>query len=176
MNLFQSTHPHRVRLSIGTRFRPLYLFQSTHPHRVRLNVGVGSTNVTSFNPRTHIGCDKLLPLMQAKVFVFQSTHPHRVRLCGNNDRQNRERFQSTHPHRVRPTRRKRNAAHKRFQSTHPHRVRLSNSRLLYIDCRFNPRTHIGCDRVFSKCLNITLQSYNFCGSLQNNTIKTLIFL
>ena len=64
-----------------------------------------------------------------------------------------------------------------FQSTHPHRVRLDGAKIhiVYKIC-FNPRTHIGCDRVFSKCLNITLQSYNFCGSLQNNTIKTLIFL
>lgn len=28
--------------------------------------------------------------------------------------------------------------------------------------RFNPRAHVGRDRVFSKCLNITVQSYEKC--------------
>lgn len=27
---------------------------------------------------------------------------------------------------------------------------------------FNPRTHVGCDRIFSKCLNIILQKYIIC--------------
>ena len=37
------------------------VFQSTHPYRVRLaNRWVDSTYITSFNPRTHTGCDNLM--------------------------------------------------------------------------------------------------------------------
>ena len=107
-----------------------------------------------FNPRTHIGCDLMQDVRPLEADPFQSTHPHRVRLLSNTD----------------------DLGLTKFQSTHPHRVRLLRVLIEYKSKCFNPRTHIGCDRVFSKCLNITLQSYNFCGSLQNNTIKTLIFL
>ena len=36
-----------------------------------------------------------------------------------------------------------------FQSTHPRGVRPSTARRIsYLDCRFNPRTRVGCDPVF----------------------------
>ena len=76
---FQSTHPHGVRqcamtlrhrtyVSIhaptrgGTvyrrRVRNRKRFQSTHPHGVRLNANdVVCRYLSSFNPRTHTGCD-----------------------------------------------------------------------------------------------------------------------
>ena len=78
--MFQSTHPHGVRLSyIHNNFTHLR-FQSTHPHGVRqtfaktcieINIVsihaptrgatfhriMVSTFIRSFNPRTHTGCD-----------------------------------------------------------------------------------------------------------------------
>ena len=59
---------------------PLFrLFQSTHPHGVRLSLKFdGSSVVHSFNPRTHTGCD-LAKLMSDISSEFQSTHPHGVR-------------------------------------------------------------------------------------------------
>lgn len=49
-----------------------------------------------------------------------------------------------------------------FQSTHPRRVRLMVLMLRTVFLSFNPRTHVGCDRIFSKCLNIILQKYIIC--------------
>ena len=56
--MFQSTHPHGVRLfgylSISSE---ILSFQSTHPHgvrRTRLQITLTSSG---FNPRTHTGCD-----------------------------------------------------------------------------------------------------------------------
>ena len=132
--------------SRASSLRSEITFQSTHPHRVRLTKSVHSSKRGSFNPRTHTGCDlklhclitrtikgfnprthtgcdgyykttrsvlsdvsihaptqgattakkNLLPLLS-----FQSTHPHRVRRCGVGKGQRRFLFQSTHPHRVR---------------------------------------------------------------------------
>ena len=79
--MFQSTHPHGVRLSgtdtcsrfAGPSFNPrthtgcdnapawytdgIELFQSTHPHGVRQRHSFALSNVLCFNPRTHTGCD-----------------------------------------------------------------------------------------------------------------------
>ena len=78
--LFQSTHPRRVRHFLGVVPESLAQFQSTHPRRVRRLLGgrqvrvhrvsihaptQGATSSTcgshrsesSFNPRTHAGCD-----------------------------------------------------------------------------------------------------------------------
>ena len=102
-SLFQSTHPHGVRLiaeadkrkselvsihapTWGATFciiqssNSLFLFQSTHPHGVR-----------PANPQ----------FMQAVSAKFQSTHPHGVRLLGVLESLNILLFQSTHPHGVR---------------------------------------------------------------------------
>ena len=58
-HLFQSTHPHRVRPVNFIKSNNAMKFQSTHPHRVR-QVPHGTSNpiLLSFNPRTHIGCDR----------------------------------------------------------------------------------------------------------------------
>ena len=55
---FQSTHPHGVRPT--TRFCIFIAswFQSTHPHGVRHHYGYRKTSCgKGFNPRTHTGCD-----------------------------------------------------------------------------------------------------------------------
>ncbi len=54
---FQSTHPRRVRHLVGATPGKSQMFQSTHPRRVRLRLWVLRLPSTSFNPRTHVGCD-----------------------------------------------------------------------------------------------------------------------
>ena len=142
--LFQSTHPHRVRRQILSASTDEILFQSTHPHRVRRRGRSVWWCMSSFNPRTHIGCDERSLSDSILQSMFQSTHPHRVRHTADASRTNMLAFQSTHPHRVRrpPTASRRakpsfnprthigcdntlisSEIIKRFQSTHPHRVR-----------------------------------------------------
>ena len=148
IGLFQSTHPHGVRLGQNAQASLLSRFQSTHPHGVR-------------------------PPESAKAIIskmFQSTHPHGVRRIPRPHRPYKTRFQSTHPHGVRrdsfggafndiavsihaPTRGATRGrisgihVHYTFQSTHPHGVRHAKSSLS--NCKangFNPRTHTGCDK------------------------------
>ena len=79
--MFQSTHPHGVRLNCAIRYGCHQKFQSTHPHGVRLYLLFSSLIIS----------------------LFQSTHPHGVRqpiLCSKTERLS---FQSTHPHGVRLT-------------------------------------------------------------------------
>ena len=124
--LFQSTHPHGVRLAFLTFDTIPAMFQSTHPHGVRrFRTTMTLCAKWSFNPRTHTGCDAMLggeyfnwhqvsihaPTRGATFYPllgimdgleFQSTHPHGVR---HNTMEQDNRillFQSTHPHGVRP--------------------------------------------------------------------------
>ena len=77
--MFQSTHPRRVRLEQIEAYEAGILFQSTHPRRVRPIVPISNVTLgTCFNPRTHVGCDLFLILKFIKT-EFQSTHPRRVR-------------------------------------------------------------------------------------------------
>ena len=57
------------------------MFQSTHPRRVRPNIIIlQKFQFSSFNPRTHVGCDELVQYIAMSSSLFQSTHPRRVRL------------------------------------------------------------------------------------------------
>ena len=58
VRLFQSTHPHGVRPLLITENGLPIKFQSTHPHGVRLRVVMNNILHRSFNPRTHVGCDR----------------------------------------------------------------------------------------------------------------------
>ena len=58
LRLFQSTHPHGVRPSTGWLGDYENMFQSTHPHGVRLLIQMAQTDSRGFNPRTHMGCDR----------------------------------------------------------------------------------------------------------------------
>ena len=145
-SVFQSTHPHGVRLRVPPA-TALALFVSIHaPTR-------GATSSSSIS---------------SDAYMFQSTHPHGVRRYSKVASFSRNEFQSTHPHGVRrrcisrphrllavsihaPTRGATQVKTYRvsvlhpFQSTHPHGVRQAphkDSLRLY---RFNPRTHTGCD-------------------------------
>ena len=78
-DMFQSTHPHGVRLHNPKLSLSIVRFQSTHPHGVRLL----SASLILINTE------------------FQSTHPHGVRPPPTEHDRGIRRFQSTHPHGVR---------------------------------------------------------------------------
>ena len=147
-SMFQSTHPHGVRLKGAGYTTPYYLFQSTHPHGVR----------HERQTRTSYLC------------LFQSTHPHGVRQDGikqiNPSRVSihaptrgatvcrlilkSNNYVSIHA----PTRGATWFAVERrgdtmgFQSTHPHGVRHPKHTKDDRRFGFNPRTHTGCDYQF----------------------------
>ena len=59
-DMFQSTHPRGVRQPYFSLTGFLDLFQSTHPRGVRLAVVCFTLfPYLCFNPRTHVGCDKI---------------------------------------------------------------------------------------------------------------------
>ena len=127
--LFQSTHPHGVRRGASEAELDALQFQSTHPHGVRPVKGIFTLDWKE---------------------MFQSTHPHGVRPNGNQEITGPVLFQSTHPHGVRPNGNQEITGPVLFQSTHPHGVRLSASLSFRCVCRFNPRTHTGCDENVTK--------------------------
>ena len=55
------------------------LFQSTHPRRVRPKTSLTSVVKFYFNPRTRKGCDAACRKNGDRKQKFQSTHPRRVR-------------------------------------------------------------------------------------------------
>src|SRR3546814_18993609 len=56
------------------------MFQSTHPYRVRrLPVAISIPFYFSFNPRTRTGCDANRSALWKRHLQFQSTNPYRVR-------------------------------------------------------------------------------------------------
>ena len=125
----------------------LGLFQSTHPRGVRHHGFVTQTVTGSFNPRTHVGCDRLWRTQTGMTVCFNPrTHvgcdatpiaPNRVTTG----------FQSTHPRGVRPVTPSDIARLTEFQSTHPRGVRRNRLRSPYPRKSFNPRTHVGCDHI-----------------------------
>ena len=72
--------PARGATRTGWRPRLNGLFQSTHPHGVRLHAFLNWQLLRGFNPRTRTGCDFAANEGDFSVAVFQSTHPHGVRL------------------------------------------------------------------------------------------------
>ena len=78
--MFQSTHPRRVR-----RHQTQYFdIESSFNPRTHVGCDVSLVNnslaISRFNPRTHVGCDDALFGCSANATQFQSTHPRRVRL------------------------------------------------------------------------------------------------
>ena len=145
IQMFQSTHPRRVRLiwdlsicfselvsihapTQGATLHPIHTKAHFYCFNPRTHAGCDlGWNVfwylpICFNPRTHAGCDPLFFLYLCRK-KFQSTHPRRVRqeyifvnISGNM-------FQSTHPRRVRLSNAVCVVISYKFQSTHPRRVR-----------------------------------------------------
>ena len=121
--LFQSTHPRRVRPFSMLTPVTISLFQSTHPRRVRQNRRFLLIAKLSFNPRTHVGCDKSSRLWGSNTIRFQSTHPRRVR-------------------QLKPERRCDTWG---FNPRTHVGCDTSRRRCRQLQDSFNPRTHVGCD-------------------------------
>ena len=101
LQMFQSTHPHGVRLdriqvphavwSFNPRTHTGYdVPGGSHRHFPRVSIHAPTRGTTyiiidlyvflgGFNPRTHTGYDQRLEHIVDKEFEFQSTHPHGVR-------------------------------------------------------------------------------------------------
>ena len=176
-----------------------WLFQSTHPHGVRLDIQQRFFDVmqVSIHAPTWGATQTSQHLIVHKW--FQSTHPHGVRHATGTKLNKSFPFQSTHPHGVRhktcstnrPLRRFNPRTHmgcdistpnnnivdyvsihaptwgatsmfnhykirqEMFQSTHPHGVRLSLHLCRLLPVRFNPRTHMGCDMPSQPLLTVS---------------------
>ena len=135
--LFQSTHPHGVRLNKADFNSGEKPFQSTHPHGVRLNAF----------------CCYL------STFRFQSTHPHGVRQASTSGKSG-YRFVSIHaPTRGATPSLVSSSAIKSVSIHAPTRGATGSPRFyLAIVLSFNPRTHTGCDTVQ---LSVTLFHVSF---------------
>ena len=128
-------------------FHPLRVwFQSTHPRRVRLLLNqIITFTLTSFNPRTHVGCDCRSYLWKCLCSSFNPrTHVGCdflrlvacvLQVCFN---------PRTHVG-CDPSFLISQSSIKEFQSTHPRRVRHPFEIEYPRDPSFNPRTHVGCD-------------------------------
>ena len=149
LNLFQSTHPWRVRQAFKSIVFIIIIFQSTHPWRVRLfysylslvlNIVFQSTHpwrvrlicikmevvsFSNFNPRTREGCDKIVRFFLSASFISIHAPVKGATKKGKEVVDFEVEFQSTHPWRVRQTESAAIHASSRFQSTHPWRVRPS---------------------------------------------------
>ena len=80
--MFQSTHPHGVRLCDDESIYLDFLFQSTHPHGVRRSRGFHACEsplVSIHAPTRGATLPRPLP---PRGRQFQSTHPHGVRQSG----------------------------------------------------------------------------------------------
>ena len=119
---FQSTHPRGVRLLVQALESPFRMFQSTHPRGVRLYRHIIRYTPTSFNPRTHVGCD----CNRCQNSLYNSVSIHAPTWGATW-------FGGT----ARPL--------TTFQSTHPRGVRQEDALDKLVEKRFNPRTHVGCD-------------------------------
>ncbi len=129
-----------------------------------------SSVCNSFNPRTHMGCDQVMPCDDMPTKEFQSTHPHGVRLLKSPRNVPRKSFNprthmgcdswffttwsdasevSIHAPTWGATEDDyRGYAMILFQSTHPHGVRPNGKSIMRCVNGFNPRTHMGCDVIF----------------------------
>ena len=88
------------------------------------------------------------------MLKFQSTHPRGVRHIHCRRFALLKRFQSTHPRGVRrPLSHCGNHGNQVFQSTHPRGVRpFSMASRIEVFC-FNPRTRVGCDKIYKTSLS-----------------------
>ena len=123
MFVFQSTHPHGMRLDMYASSIWSHVFQSTHPHGMR----------------------QQLYRKRIKPTQFQSTHPHGMRPRREIDQINVGPFQSTHPHGMRlvfpwPTSDVSDFNPRIHTGCDSNAVPSLTSRH-----HFNPRIHTGCD-------------------------------
>ena len=164
--MFQSTHPRGVRPARWRTSCSTLWFQSTHPRGVRLATVALVLKSSSFNPRTHEGCDRCCLSCLMFLTLFQSTHPRGVRLqidiiayliiCFNPRTHEGCDYQSHHrclcqqgfnprTHEGCDVNKEIEIHDYEFQSTHPRGVRLAYDDAGNNGSSFNPRTHEGCD-------------------------------
>ena len=117
--LFQSTHPHGVRLFKFVMHSTFHLFQSTHPHGVRPEISIRAL---------------------LSSLIFQSTHPHGVRPHIAQPTSLLPSFQSTHPHGVRPNVYRQQHRHRYFNPRTRMGCDFSTRHPIHIYTNFNPRT------------------------------------
>ena len=87
--MFQSAHPHGVRLKNRRGHDTVTIVSIRAPAWGATYTGRGTTNYWCFNPRTRMGCDRTPLLRASKQEPFQSAHPHGVRqVAGNPDGHN----------------------------------------------------------------------------------------
>ena len=142
---FQSTHPHGVRRIERKGHTPGFAFQSTHPHGVRHGKNVLRLSAQCFNPRTRMGCDKILTCFATPYNV--SIHAPAWGATALSSGQARaQEFQSTHPHGVRPhLRGRQRGLVKCFNPRTRMGCDLRCARSQHKSGCFNPRTRMGCD-------------------------------
>ena len=79
---FQSTHPRGVRL----RYLVVAEYGSSFNPRTHVGCDLNSAQTLQgqfgFNPRTHVGCDLVVLFLALNCLSFQSTHPRGVRHAG----------------------------------------------------------------------------------------------
>ena len=116
-------------------------------------VTLSSHSLTSFNPRTHMGCDLWVSANSLQRLKFQSTHPHGVRP------RNISRYQKSRVSIHAPT----------WGATLIDRLQFD-----VLWC-FNPRTHMGCDgackRTQGKALCFNPRTHMGCDLRHSKTSK-----
>ena len=170
--MFQSTHPHGVRLAQDNKLTMSRQFQSTHPHGVRRDGQGTTTSRPCFNPRIHTGCDSRVRLVTgrpSKVSIHAPTRGATIRYTSLflRDKSFNPRTHTGCDKKVLATYSKAGAVSIHaptrgatpspytpdlpylFQSTHPHGVRQRRISQGEIRCCFNPRTHTGCDASYA---------------------------
>ena len=126
--MFQSTHPRGVRLKLSCEALRFFPFQSTHPRGVRRDITICiRTYRLCFNPRTHVGCDRISIRLLRRTKLVSIHAPTWGATFDDDD----------------------STAKREFQSTHPRGVRQVVGSIPWEICGFNPRTHVGCDRLSS---------------------------
>ena len=99
----------------------------------------------NFNPRSHEGSDRALPLNTVLSWIFQSTLPRGERREWKMSEIKLKQFQSTLPRGERQESVRANQAKERFQSTLPRGERLLQRTSRVTARNFNPRSHEGSD-------------------------------
>ncbi|KUK64150.1 MAG: Uncharacterized protein XD84_1684 [Desulfotomaculum sp. 46_80] len=120
------------------------MFQSTHPHGVRLKSSILAAVDVCFNPRTRTGCD-YADSSCAQVSGVSIHAPARGATAGPGILSPLAMFQSTHPHGVRPTSNSLTSLSTRFNPRTRTGCDRSNSFIGAAIESFNPRTRTGCD-------------------------------
>ena len=143
--VFQSTHPRGVRLPCGHCVQCLEKFQSTHPRGVRHIHNTKSLCNSSFNPRTHEGCDPSFAFGVSRFYHVSIHAPTRGATLLTLKDVEYYQFQSTHPRGVRRPEARKSLALAVSIHAPTRGATVSGQTYYQPKTGFNPRTHEGCD-------------------------------